>query len=179
MNRCVSKLRQVATGTSPALLIFSVAFSVTVGAQQSYHSYQQLSGQVLSKVEQNQQQARHSFDRNMSTRFQGWKHSEKLGLDYIKRFSRATDRTRRGHLLDSTAHATVRSGSSATQFTPFAPSALPGLLLRDSLPAGYIPTAVATGDFNADGKMDFVVANGLMNWRKLLRGQSRHEHGLS
>jgi hypothetical protein len=37
---------------------------------------------------------------------------------------------------------------------------LAGLLFRNSLPAGFIPTSVATGDFNGDGKMDFVVANG-------------------
>ncbi len=28
------------------------------------------------------------------------------------------------------------------------------------MPCGYIPTSVATGDFNGDGEMDFVVANG-------------------
>jgi FG-GAP-like repeat len=33
-------------------------------------------------------------------------------------------------------------------------------LRRPSLPAGFIPTAVTTGDFNEDGKMDFAVSNG-------------------
>jgi hypothetical protein len=28
------------------------------------------------------------------------------------------------------------------------------------MPAGYIPTAVATADFNGDGNPDFVIANG-------------------
>ncbi len=37
---------------------------------------------------------------------------------------------------------------------------MPGLLFRNSLPGGFLPTSVATGDFNGDGKMDFVVANG-------------------
>jgi hypothetical protein len=37
---------------------------------------------------------------------------------------------------------------------------MPDLLFRKSLPGGFIPTSVATGDFNGDGKMDFVVANG-------------------
>jgi len=37
---------------------------------------------------------------------------------------------------------------------------LPGFLFRPKLPAGFIPTSVATGDFNGDGRMDWVVANG-------------------
>ncbi len=39
----------------------------------------------------------------------------------------------------------------------------PGILLRPSLPAGALPTSVVTGDFNRDGHMDFIVANGLTN----------------
>jgi hypothetical protein len=37
---------------------------------------------------------------------------------------------------------------------------MPGIQLRPTLPAGSIPTSVVTGDFNRDGHMDFVVANG-------------------
>ncbi len=40
------------------------------------------------------------------------------------------------------------------------PPPLPGFLFRPTLPAGFIPTSVATGDFNGDGRMDWVVANG-------------------
>jgi hypothetical protein len=36
----------------------------------------------------------------------------------------------------------------------------PGIHFRDALPAGFIPTSVVAGDFNHDGHMDFVVANG-------------------
>jgi FG-GAP-like repeat/FG-GAP repeat len=35
-----------------------------------------------------------------------------------------------------------------------------GFALRPGLPAGFIPTAVTSGDFNEDGKMDFAVSNG-------------------
>jgi FG-GAP-like repeat len=36
---------------------------------------------------------------------------------------------------------------------------LPGILLRPSFPAGAIPTDIATGDFNGDGRLDWVVSN--------------------
>ena len=41
--------------------------------------------------------------------------------------------------------------------------ALPGILLRPSLPAGPFPSAMVTGDFNGDGKLDWIVANALDN----------------
>ena len=40
---------------------------------------------------------------------------------------------------------------------------MPGVLFRPSIPSGQLPTSVATGDFNRDGHMDFIVANGLEN----------------
>lgn len=54
---------------------------------------------------------------------------------------------------------------------------LPGILLRDSIPAGSLPTSVVTGDFNRDGHMDFVVANGLTNdlWIYLGKGDGTFE----
>jgi hypothetical protein len=36
---------------------------------------------------------------------------------------------------------------------------LPGIFLRPSLPAGVMPSAVVSGDFNGDGKLDWIVAN--------------------
>src|SRR3954464_9220361 len=41
-----------------------------------------------------------------------------------------------------------------------APTLYPGIQFRDTLPAGVIPTSVASGDFNQDGHADFVVSNG-------------------
>ena len=145
---------------SPVLwLVFALALSTPILAQQqSYRSYQQLSGRMLSRHDQSQQKA--SFDRSMSLRFQGWKHAEKFGPSYRKRFSRPRKTTRRAERLASNAQAAAHFNSAAAQSVSFGPSALPGLLLRDSLPAGFIPTSVATGDFNRDGKTDFVVANG-------------------
>jgi hypothetical protein len=35
-----------------------------------------------------------------------------------------------------------------------------GPALRPTLPAGSIPTAVATGDFNGDGHLDWAISNG-------------------
>jgi VCBS repeat protein len=132
-------------------------FSVNCVAQQSYRSYQQLSGQVLRTV--GQQQPNASPRHNMPLRFQGWKHPEQFGPDYMNRFSRPRESVRRATHLSAAANAASNS-FLAFSSAQFAPSALPGLLLRPSLPAGYIPTAVASGDFNGDGNPDFVVANG-------------------
>ena len=89
-------------------------------------------------------------------RFNGWNHPGKPVAEYRARFSRPRARAVRAEILKNAApvgdHSNVRSS--------FSPSALPGILLRDSLPAGFIPSAVATGDFNDDGELDFVVANG-------------------
>ena len=58
----------------------------------------------------------------------------------------------------------VRASLSVPPEAPTAADAvLPGIQLRPTLPGGAIPSAVATGDFNRDGHMDFVVANGATN----------------
>jgi hypothetical protein len=137
-------------------LVLTVVLSGTVFAEQpqSCSGYQGLSGRVLRNVEKRETNPYHS---TTPMRFQGWKHPDKFGRDYLKHFSRPRARQKRADLLASATKAAVRPGGSAPQL-PVPP--LPGLLLRDSLPAGYIPTSVAAGDFNGDGKMDFVVANG-------------------
>src|SRR5260370_5016766 len=152
-------LRRSQMSSPPLWLVLALVLSIpSLAQQQSYRSYQQLSGRVLRK--QDQSQRKHSFDRSMPLRFHGWRHPERFGTDYLKRFSRPRESARRAELLASTARTAAHFNSAPAQPGPFGPSALPGLLLRDSLPAGYIPTSVATGDFNSDGKMDFVVANG-------------------
>lgn len=128
-------------------------------AQQSFRSYQKLSGQVLARVGP-APIATAPQARNMPLRFQGWNHPERFGPEYVKRFTRPRESVRRGALLTAASRAAANFPFSAFPSAQFAPSALPGLLLRPSLPAGYIPTAVATADFNGDGNPDFMVANG-------------------
>jgi hypothetical protein len=120
-------------------------------AQQSYRSYQQLSGRILGR--EGQSGRRPSSD--VLTRFRGWKHPVKSKFEYSKRFHHPRARTVHAELLENAAR-TPGLGIAPAQF---APSSLPGFLFRDSLPAGYIPNSVVTGDFNGDGKPDFVVAN--------------------
>lgn len=48
--------------------------------------------------------------------------------------------------------------STATSAGPY-----PGIALRPMLPTNQLPTSVAAGDFNKDGHMDFVIANGDTN----------------
>jgi len=124
-------------------------------AQQSYRSYQKLSGRVLKNAQELEKKP--SASNGLPVPFKGWKHPGKVRSDYVKRFSRPRARNSRADLLKDAARGTAHNSSPSAQF---AASDLPGFLLRDSLPAGYIPTAVASGDFNGDGNLDFVVANG-------------------
>lgn len=57
------------------------------------------------------------------------------------------------------------------------PASLPGFGFHPTLPAGYLPTSVTTGDFNKDGKMDWVVSNGGDNtlWLYLGNGDGTNQ----
>lgn len=57
------------------------------------------------------------------------------------------------------------------------PASLPGFGLHPTLPAGYLPTSLATGDFNKDGKMDWIVSNGGDNslWLYLGNGDGTNQ----
>ncbi len=61
--------------------------------------------------------------------------------------------------IQARVRARLESHPQATS----AGTALSGIMLRPALPAGLLPTSVVTGDFNGDGKNDFIVANGLTN----------------
>ncbi|HEY6464384.1 MAG TPA: VCBS repeat-containing protein, partial [Candidatus Acidoferrales bacterium] len=75
----------------------------------------------------------------------------------------------------SSAHSPVgpaannRLGANAFSLSS---TSLPGFDFRPSLPAGFLPTGVATGDLNGDGNVDWVVSNGGSNdvWVYLERG---------
>ena len=57
----------------------------------------------------------------------------------------------------------VRASLAARPQATSQSNALSGILFRPAIPAGVLPTSVVTGDFNRDGKMDFIVANALTN----------------
>lgn len=75
-------------------------------------------------------------------------------------------------LSGARVRARVRASLLQASQTSSSTAIEPGVQLRPFLPAGSIPTSVATGDFNGDGHMDFVVANGLSSdlWIYLGKG---------
>jgi hypothetical protein len=137
-------------------LLALVLLAASIEAQQSYRSYQRLSGHVLSNAAQTEKNK--SLNKGLSLRFRGWKHTGKFSAKYSAHFSRPRARAARAELLKNVARKAAQQKPFAS--ARFAPSQLPGILLRDSLPTGFIPSAVATADFNGDGNLDFVVANG-------------------
>ena len=100
------------------------------------------------------------------TRFLGWKYAERGGANYRKAFSRP--RAQAAMPIPKPDLSNLTATSAGSTATP----ALAGLQLRSLLPADFIPTAVAAGDFNGDGIPDWVVSNGGSNnlWVYLGRG---------
>jgi hypothetical protein len=100
-----------------------------------------------------------------STRFLGWRQTARHGTKAVHYFLNLEQQSIRSR------NATVRSRYRVQQLRDLhtrqtnitastaIPSVLPGILLRPSLPAGALPSAVITGDFNGDGKLDWLVAN--------------------
>jgi len=97
-------------------------------------------------------------------RFLGWRQALLQGPDTVRHFQ---------SLIPSRSGKTIQRYSTDASPTEraftlklgaygpgFSLAQLPGILQRASLPAGALPTGIVTGDFNGDGKLDWVVANG-------------------
>jgi len=101
-------------------------------------------------------------------RFLGWKYAQRAGSSYLKTFLRAKNQSPPNPAL----FQALGNGSGTPNPLGIPPGGLAGLGLRPLQPAGFIPTAVGTGDFNGDGNPDWAVANGGSNslWIYLGRG---------
>src|SRR5579859_7256753 len=100
-------------------------------------------------------------------RFMGWKYGQKMGPAYMRYFTRPHAGIAGLMTGPKTATAGTNSTSAPASFAPApllnANATLPGFAIRPTLPADYLPTSIATGDFNLDGKVDWVVSNGGTN----------------
>jgi len=108
-------------------------------------------------------------------RFLGWNMAQTLGPAYLKRFPRARGRPVPA-LQNPMEKVTAEAGQGFSLLASSAPEAA-GFELPSSLPTGFLPTGVVTGDFNRDGRMDWVVSNGGDSnlWLYLGRGDGTAE----
>lgn len=112
-------------------------------------------------------------------RFLGWNYGRTTGGPaYLQHFARpfgAATPPAPQPLSSNTA--TLAAPFSAGSVSLNLPASLPGFGLHPTLPAGYLPTSVTTGDFNKDGKMDWVVSNGGDNslWLYLGNGDGTNQ----
>lgn len=90
-------------------------------------------------------------------KFLGWNFARKQGTQYMQQFLRSY-----GTLFTASGAESALSPRGVVSALAVAP-ALPGLDLPESLPAGFLPTGVAVGDFNHDGHLDWAVSNGGSN----------------
>jgi|GEM_PF-1410896 len=132
---------------------------------QSYRTQQSIRPQPLFSLRHGQSLPKRSRPIVVHTaRFLGWKETSKQGLQSVKYFLNLEERAK-WHPFEKKAQESESSaqkrllGASHFSTGALAASSLPGILLRPSLPAGVFPSAVVTGDFNSDGKLDWVVAN--------------------
>jgi hypothetical protein len=102
---------------------------------------------------------------NKPTRFLGWNLASRFGPEYLQYFNRP----RADIAFDPPKVSVTDTTPSLLAGNPLP---LPGFQFRNTLPADFIPSGVATGDFNRDGHIDWVVANGGSNslWIYLGKG---------
>ena len=107
-------------------------------------------------------------------RFLGWNYGRQMGPAYLKYFTRPHGGTATPAESPAGAVAVAKSNrfGFASQVTASSSGPPVGFDLRPTLPADYIPTSVTTGDFNHDGKLDWIVSNGGSNtlWLYLGKG---------
>jgi subtilisin family serine protease len=94
-------------------------------------------------------------------RFVGWNYGRTLGPAYMKYFARGRAGLARPEAIRAAENPSPSKATRLNTETVLgAPGSLPGFAVHKPLPADFIPTGVATGDFNRDGKVDWAVCHG-------------------
>jgi hypothetical protein len=152
----------ICVGALFALLVFSPSAQ----AQQSYRTQQSTRpSPVLSQPGRQVNPPPAKPHLPHAGRFLGWRTAGKDGPEVVRYFRSLEQQSHRPPGASLSARAALHPADNlhAMQRSPFAasttPAALPGISFRASLPAGALPSGLVTGDFNGDGKLDWVVAN--------------------
>ncbi|HZS98910.1 MAG TPA: VCBS repeat-containing protein [Terriglobales bacterium] len=143
-------------------VVFCLFLSCASAAQQSYQTERRLFGHAG----RNHSMINRSHESGSSVpKFAGWKASQSL-----PRFSRPHRAAQFLSESKRTDASIQRSTAAPAVVNPVVN--LVGFGFRKPEPAGFIPCGVVTGDFNSDGRPDFVVANGGENtlWEYLGNG---------
>lgn len=97
--------------------------------------------------------------------FKGWRRATEQGpatTQYFQRLAhspRSFLRSPIGPTAEELSDLALGSSRKTSAQSVNPPASFPGIYLRPSSPAGSLPSSAATGDFNGDGKTDWVVAN--------------------
>lgn len=94
----------------------------------------------------------------LSSRFLGRKAAQFLGPAYAEKYQRLLSQSAPAASARSSSNVPQALGFTTAALTTTAPTAV-GFNFPPDLPSGFLPTAVVSGDFNGDGKLDWAVAN--------------------
>jgi FG-GAP-like repeat len=148
--------------------IIGVPLATSTLAQESYRAQTSLRNRRVSASGINQQTAKTSASVGpQATSFLGWRNAAKRGPAVVQHFKNLARSGRfDAHLGTNWAMKDMRVATSIAAkpyVTSSTPASYPGMYLRPSLPAGALPSGIATGDFNGDGNVDWVISNAADN----------------